>query len=108
MKLRNEGKLLLWGHSQWYQNNLQPAFQHLHYPFPQEQISAATEHCTVENTLESLPETKFCGGKVGEWVIIKIKEKKFIISQFLNDNWDYFMNSKRCQIWDIWRFSTQQ
>jgi len=33
---------------------------------------------------------------------LKLKKKNFIISQFLNDN------RKRCQISDIWRFSTQQ
>lgn len=39
-------KLLLWEYSQRYQNNLQQAFQLLHYPFPHEQKSAAKDRCT--------------------------------------------------------------
>lgn len=39
---------LLWEYFQKDQNNPQQAFQHLHYPFPHEQRSAAKDHCTVE------------------------------------------------------------
>jgi hypothetical protein len=47
-KEKEKGELLLWEYSQRYQNNLQQAFQHLHYPFPHEQRPAAKDHCTVE------------------------------------------------------------
>ena len=64
IKLRREGKLLLWDHSLRYQNNLQQAFLHLHYPIPHEQRSAATDQRTVE--IHYWPKNEiFWGGKDG-------------------------------------------